>query len=113
MKPYYMILLLLLPSLAMAQMEPFQSIKLKYHVAGNRIVRKPYDPDEMENKRSQEQQELSAYGDGITAYPNPAAHEVTVQLTEPDSHATTIIIYNTMGQRVASTIMLPGTSKAT
>lgn len=97
---------------AQAQWIDYQSIKIEHDARGNRIIRKLYDPFEEENKRAAEDQNL-LQGDGITAFPNPAGNEVTLQLHATDSQTADIFIYNATGQRVASSVLLPGTTMTT
>jgi len=113
MTRFITLLLVSAPLLASAQWLNFQSVKVEYDALGNRIVRKLYDPNELENKRSQYGEDQSLRGDGISAFPNPAASEATLQLDAPDSQTVAITIYNATGQRVGTSAMLPGTVKTT
>lgn len=113
MTKHHILLLVFLFSITTAQSQwiSFQSIKIEYDARGNRILRKLYDPGEIETKRSDSEQVIAS--NGMTAFPNPAGKEVTIQLNQVDSHTVSLIVYNATGQQVSSTTLLPGNRMAT
>lgn len=113
MTRHQILLLIFLFSITTARSQwiSFQSVKIEYDSRGNRILRKLYDPGEIETKRSDNEQVIS--GNGIVAFPNPAGKEVTLQLNQADSQTVSLLVYNATGQQVYSTTLLSGNRMAT
>ena len=95
-RQWLLLAVLLTPLATLGQMIPHQSVNIEYDGAGNRIVRKLWNPQNPSNKTG----DTHVTGSGTKVFPNPASGALFVQRAIADSTRAEVWLINAMGQPI-------------